>query len=136
MPTANIELTDGTKIAIEGSPEEIARVIALYQQPKVGMPAPFRHEPALPTPSRKSRKPRRAGAPGRSRNGIMQQLRLLITEQFFDERQTLAGVQMKLEQNGHIYSQNQISTPLRRLVVSRELRRLREGKNWIYVIAR
>ena len=66
----------------------------------------------------------------------MQQLRLLISEQFFDVRQSLSNVQSKLEELGHIYPQNQISTPLRRLVMSRELRRLREGKNWIYVIAR
>src|ERR1700733_14777806 len=135
MPTANIELPNGTKVQIDGSPEEIARVLALYQQP-LGTPQPSGREPAPQPPSRKPRKVRRSGAGPRSRSGAIQHIRLLIAEQFFDERQSLANVQVKLEEHGHIYSQNQISTPLRRLVVSRELRRLREGKNWIYVIAR
>jgi hypothetical protein len=135
MPTANIELPNGTKVQIDGSPDEIARVLALYQQPR-GTPQPSSHEPA-PQPQRsKSRKARRPGAGPRNRNGAIQHIRLLIAEQFFDERQTLAKVQVKLEEHGHIYSQNQISTPLRRLVVRRELRRLREGKNWTYVISR
>jgi hypothetical protein len=135
MPTANIELANGTKVQIDGSPEEIARVLALYQQPR-STPQPSGHEPAAQTSGRKPRKADRPGSGSRSRKGAIQHIRVLIGEQFFDERQTLEAVRVKLEEHGHIYSQNQISTPLRRLVVSRELRRLREGKNWIYVIAR
>jgi len=135
MATANIELPNGTKVLIEGSPEEIARVLELYRQPSHAM---------IVAPRRDVKKQRGgSGSPGarpdsssRGRTGIMQQLRFLISEQFFDARQTLSNVQSKLEELGHIYPQNQISTPLRRLVVGRELRRLREGKNWVYVIAR
>jgi|ERR1700722_1817931 hypothetical protein len=136
MPTANIELPDGTKVAIDGSPEEIARVLALYQQPRGGGSSPPPHEPAHRSSGGKSHKAGRSDAGARSRNGIMQQLRSLIAEGFFDARQTLENARAKLEEHGHIYAQNQISTPLRRLVVSRELRRLRDGDNWIYVIAR
>jgi hypothetical protein len=135
MATANIELPNGTKVLIEGSPEEIARVLELYRQPSRAMIV-------APKPE-ETKQRRRGGAPdarpdssSRGRTGIMQQLRFLISEQFFDARQTLSNVQSKLEELGHIYPQNQISTPLRRLVVGRELRRLREGKNWVYVIAR
>src|ERR1700722_18122923 len=126
MPTANIELSNGTKVTIDGSPEEIARVLALYQQPRPTPQSPGR----APAPHASVKKPRKAGRSGagpRSRKGAIQHIRVLIGEQFFDERQTLEAVRVKLEEHGHIYSQNQISTPLRRLVVSRELRRLREG---------
>jgi len=135
MATANIELHNGTKVLIEGSPEEIARVLELYKQP----PSEIRGSSGRAVVRRGPiQEPKESGpeTSARGRTGIMQQLRLLISEQFFDVRQSLSNVQSKLEELGHIYPQNQISTPLRRLVMSRELRRLREGKNWIYVIAR
>jgi hypothetical protein len=135
MATANIELPNGTKVLIEGSPEEIARVLELYRQPSSDVAGSPGRAVVRRDPSRNSTEDRpRAGSLGRT--GIMQQLRLLISEQFFDGRQTLPSVQSKLEDLGHIYPQNQISTPLRRLVMRRELRRLREGNSWVYVIAR
>jgi hypothetical protein len=135
MPIANIELPDGTKVTVDGSPEEIARVLSLYHQPRAASQS-SRPDHATQTPIKKPRKARRSGAGPRSRKGAIQHIRVLIADKFFDERQTLAAVRVKLEEHGHIYSQNQISTPLRRLVLRRELRRLRDGKNWIYVIAR
>jgi hypothetical protein len=135
MATANIELPNGTKVQIEGSPEEIARVLELYRQPPGDNTRPSKRGKTKQGQGKQSPDTRPESGP-RGRTGIMQQLRLLIREQFFDSRQSLTSVQFKLEELGHIYPQNQISTPLRRLVMSRELRRLREGKNWIYVIAR
>jgi hypothetical protein len=135
MATANFELPNGTKVLIEGSPEEIARVLELYRHPPGDSGGSPKRAVTRRGPSTTSTEAR-PEASSRGRTGIMQQLRLLISEQFFDARQTLSNVQSKLEELGHIYPQNQISTPLRRLVQSRELRRLREGKTWIYVIAR
>jgi hypothetical protein len=33
MATANIDLSDGTKVMVDGSPEEIARILNLYRGP-------------------------------------------------------------------------------------------------------
>jgi hypothetical protein len=134
MATANIELPDGTKVLIEGSPEEIARVLDLYRHPISDAIRPKRDEAKQGERGEASQT--RLESSSRSRTGVMQHIRRLIGEQFFDARQSISSVQSKLEELGHIYPQTHISTPLRRLVLSRELRRLREGKNWVYVIAR
>lgn len=39
MATANIELSDGTKVLLDGSPEEIARVLNLYAGPVTSLAA-------------------------------------------------------------------------------------------------
>ena len=129
MASANIDLADGTKITIVGTPEEIARIIELYGR---GPQLPSKNEPVLKAPWR-ARPGRQPSARGRS--GAMQHIRSLNEEGFFHERQTIASVQKKLEEIGHIYPQTHLSTPLRRLVQSKELRRLKEGKNWVYVHA-
>jgi len=129
MATANIDLTDGTKIVVEGTPDEIARVLELY---RCG-PSPVPRESA--SVSSRSERPQRLRreSPSRSRSGAMQYIRALISDQFFAERQSISNVQSKLEELGHIYPLTHLSTPLRRLAQSKELRRLRQGRNWVYV---
>lgn len=130
MATASIDLRDGTTIKIDGTPEEIARVLELYgghSRPLIDAPAP------VPIPTR--RRVTERESPQRARNGAMQHIRELIGEGFFSERRSIAEVQAKLEEFGRIYPQTHLSTPLRRLVMKKELRRLREGKNWAYVDA-
>ena len=133
MATANIELPDGTKVVIDGSPDEIARILDLYRQ-----------TPSSDAGSSASvGKPRKQEAmvrlrqdrASRVRSGAMQHIRSLISEGFFDGRKSISNVQTKLEELGHIYPLTHLSTPLRRLVVGRELRRIRDGKNWTYVNA-
>lgn len=118
MATANIQLPDGTKVTIEGTPEEISKVLNLY-----GPKAPVSD---LATGERISKK-------SRVSNGATQYLRELNDEGFFSERRSLSEVQKRLEDLGHIFPLNQLSTPLRRLVVGRQLRRLKDGRNWVYV---
>jgi hypothetical protein len=57
----------------------------------------------------------------------------LKQEEFFKQKRTLPEVQKKLEENGHIYAQNSLSTPILRLVRSRQLRRIKEDDVWVYV---
>jgi hypothetical protein len=121
MATANIQLPDGTKVSIEGSPEEVARLLALYGS----------KEPAGDQP--RNKRPKRASSITRAGSGAAPHLHNLIVENYFSERRSLADVQHRLEELGHIFPLSHLSTPLRRLVVGRELRRLREGKNWVYV---
>jgi hypothetical protein len=121
MPTANIQLPDGTKVTVEGSPEEIAKVLSLYgpKGPAIGAEeAPMRERAAKKSPALQ---------------GATPYLRELMDESFFSEPRSLSAVQKKLADLGHIFPQNAVSTPLRRLVVARQLRRLKDGGNWVYV---
>ncbi len=120
MATANIQLPDGTKVTIDGTPEEISKVLELYR-PKALVSDLTMIE--------------RVQKKSRASNGATPYLRELIDEDFFAERRLLADVQQRLEDLGHIFPLNQLSTPLRRLVVSRQLRRLKDGRNWVYVHA-
>ena len=121
MAIANIQLPDGTRVTIEGSPEEIAKVLNLY-----GAKAPV-------TDLVSNHSVERIRAKGRATSGAMPYLRELIAENFFSERRSLADVQESLEALGHIFPATHLSTPLRRLAVGRQLRRLKDGKNWVYV---
>jgi len=132
MATANIDLVDGTRIVIEGTSDEIARVLTLYRQAgESAMPADASRKGS----DRPQRPASSKSTATRSREGAMQYMRELIGDRFFSERRSIADVQRRLEELGHIYPQTHLSTPLRRLVQSRELRRLKEGGNWVYVQA-
>lgn len=125
MATANIELSDGTKVLLDGSPEEIARVLNLYGGPVTSNMA------LLPTGQRLT--PLQNGERRIQKTpGPMQHLRELIAENFFAECRHLSEVRQELETRGHIYPLTHLSNPIRRLVVSKELRRLREGRLWAY----
>jgi hypothetical protein len=125
MATANIELIDGTKVLLDGSPDEIARILNLYGGPVMSGMA------LVPTEQRPT------AAQGSERRahkamGPMQHLRDLIAENFFADSRHLSEVRHELEARGHIYPLTHLSNPIRRLVVSKELRRLREGRLWTY----
>jgi hypothetical protein len=122
MATANIQLPDGTNVSIEGTPEEISKVLNLY-----GPKAPAT-DVVVRTPMGQ-----RPITNSRTTNGAMRYLRELIAENFFSERRSLSDVQQRLETLGHIFPISHLSTPLRRLVVGRQLRRLKDGRNWVYV---
>lgn len=125
MATASIELSDGTKVLLDGSPEEIARVLNLYGGPVTSSMALLPTGQRLTPPQNGERRIHKAPGP-------MQHLRNLIAENFFAECRHLSEVRQELETRGHIYPLTHLSNPIRRLVVSKELRRLREGRLWAY----
>jgi hypothetical protein len=134
MASANIDLADGTKIVIEGSPEEIARVLSLYKHASTAIVATgAAHGRSTTAPRSHSRQRRRGDANTRANVGVMQHLRDLIGDEYFSQRRPLSDVRSKLEELGHVYPLTHLSTPMRRLVVNKELRRLRDGKIWVYV---
>jgi hypothetical protein len=123
MAKATLTLPDGTHVSIDGTPEEIARVMGLY-----GGHSQSKKEIAIVTKSQKTVK---QDLPGRK--GPRYYILELKQEGFFKQKKTLPEVQKRLEANGHIYAQNSLSTPLLRLVRDRQLRRLKEGDVWVYV---
>lgn len=127
MTKAKLTTPNGTEVQIEGTPEEVSQLLALYSS---GAPSP-----------KKVKKVRHTNNSGGSvkkklvRNGPADLIRELITEEYFKgQKRSLADIQKKLEEGGHIYAQTSLSTPVLRLVKSKELRRLKEAKGWMYVV--
>jgi hypothetical protein len=125
MPTANLELVDGTKVSVDGSAEEIARIMCLYEDAANA-------NLSLKVSSRQLMQAQGAERRSHRSVGPMQHLRELIGENYFAERRYLSDVRQMLETRGHIYPLTHLSNPIRRLVVSKELRRLRAGRLWAY----
>ena len=77
----------------------------------------------------------RWGAPAgkAARKGPQQLLRDLAEENWFKSKRTIGDVQKKLEEKGHIYAMQSLSTPLLRLTRSRALRRIKDKSGWAYV---
>jgi hypothetical protein len=129
MATANLDLPDGTKVRIDGTPEEINKILSFYGSmttPRVNAGAGSNTKIGRGQGNSTRKVVRMSG-------GAMQHIRELISDQFFIEKRSISDLQTKLEEMGHIYPLTHLSTPLRRLVQNRELRRIKEGKNWVYV---
>ena len=114
MVKADINLPDGKTInIIDGTPKEISSVIEEFQRSGLIKKAKIKKST--------------------SRDSAQQRIRKLINEGFFKDKRTFNDVLEKLEENGHFYKNNQISTPLIRLVSRREIRRFKEDNIWNYV---
>jgi hypothetical protein len=113
---ANVVKPDGTTIVVEGSAEEVAAVLA-----------------KLSSPARTS-SPTRSSQSTNSRLGLVAQLvNDLVGEGYFKSKRSLADVQRRLEELGHIFPNTTISPCLTRMVKKRALRRLKDSKVWVYV---
>jgi len=113
MVKADFKFPDGTTADFEGSPEEVFSLVERFQKQSL-----FKKKIRTKTSSKK---------------GPLQRIRELIKDDFFCERKTINDVQRKLEEKGHIYKNNQLSSSLKRLAESQELRRVKEDNTWNYV---
>jgi hypothetical protein len=124
---ANLVLVDGTTVAIEGTAEEVALLLQ-----KVSSPS------AAAAKGKKAR--RKSGAASTTktaararRKGPQQLMADLAEEGWFKTKRTIGDVQKKLEEKGHIYAMESLSTPLLRLTRNRTLRRIKDKDIWVYV---
>ncbi len=124
MAKANLTLPGGAKVTIEGSADEVAALLNRFSGSESATSRSSTHRGAA-VKGRATRK----GIP-RGPTGYILQLR---DEGFFKARRSLPDIQRKLEEQGHIYAQTSLSPALVRLVRVRELRRIKEKKNWAYV---
>jgi hypothetical protein len=127
MAKATLTLPDGTTVLIEGSAEEIARIMSLHSTTIQAQPS---HHPSTTKPKKPkitSKKSSQSGA------GPKQRIFELKSLGFFDEKKSIVDIQKKLEEQGHIYAQTSLSPALVRLVRSKDLRRVKEDKVWMYV---
>lgn len=126
MAKADLVLPNGTAVRIEGSPEEVALLLA-----KVSGTT---KETSVSAPRRgKKKRPPRTGSPAKKSVGTTGLITELADEGFFKAKRTIGDVQKKLEERGHIYALTSISPTLFRLTRSRIIRRIKGAKGWVYV---
>jgi hypothetical protein len=130
MSKAVIVRPDGTRVTVEGTPEEVAAMVQRIDD-KSKDPTPRRGgRTSLSVPSGR----RAVKAPRRPRpKGPIDYMRDLIEDDFFKTKRGIAEVKDKLEEQAHIYPITTLSPSLFRLVKAKELRRVRENKQWRYV---
>lgn len=120
MPDASLTLPNGTKINIQGSEEEIARIVKRISGYDTGTEGPVR-----PKKSPSDSQPAASGPTGH--------IRELVDEGFFKQKRSIGDVRKALEAKGHIYARTSLSPVLVRLTRLRLLRRLKEEGAWNYV---
>lgn len=127
MAKATLKLSDGTTVLIEGSAEEIVRIMSLHSTTipiSPSKPISIKNVKKVKSTSKKS---------SQSGTGPKQRIFELKSSGFFDDKKSIVDIQKKLEEQGHIYAQSSLSPALLRLVRSRDLRRIAEDKVWMYV---
>ena len=117
MAKAHLSFPDGTKVLIEGTPDEVGSLVARFS--KMSGSA----EPAKSTPPKKST----------ARPGIIDLISQLIDGGFFKEPRELGAIKTALAEQGHHYPVTSLSPTVLRLVRRKQLRRLKEKDRWLYV---
>jgi len=125
---ANLVLVDGTRVAIEGTAEEVALLLQRFSSSSVAAertPEKARHKARTASPRKVVAKAQRKGP--------QQLMADLAGEGWFKSKRSIGDVQKKLEEKGHIYAMESLSTPLLRLTRNRTLRRIKDKSGWAYV---
>ena len=124
MAKATVLLGSGTQVTVEGSPEEVQRLVKTLSERTS-------HRPSVRRKTGKGRSSNQTRASRRT--GPTSHIRALRDQGFFTERRRISDVQSKLEEQGHIYNVTHLSCPLVRRTRGGELRRLKDGSGWVYV---
>lgn len=118
MPKANIKTKDGAIITIEGSEEEVIRIIN-----KLSV--------------KKTEKLKKIKAKGKIKPTTKITMSDLVNELkeegFFDEPRSLVKIKNAFAEKGYVYSVEAISTPMLRLVKKRVIGRIKKDRKWMYV---
>jgi hypothetical protein len=118
MPRATVTTRAGTVVSIEGTEDEIAAVVALFDHRE------DYSMPAVPV-TRSTRSQARA-----TPSGLVMEL---LSSGFFRQPRELGAVGAALAEQGHFYPVTTLSPLLLRLVRRKELRRMKEKGRWMYV---
>jgi hypothetical protein len=120
MVKAEITKKDGTHITVEGSEEEVTKIISSISESPLPEPHPAKRE--------KEKKVNSS-----SKLSISDMIDELKEEGFFNKPQGLLDLKSALEQRGHIYPVTTLSGKVVEKVRKRELGRIKEDKKWKYV---
>lgn len=117
MAKAHITTSEGVTIKLDGTPDEIAAVIAKIRNPSEAV--------SKTTAGRKDRrKPQRIL--------LVDLIDSLVDGGFFKKPRDLAAVKAALAELGHHYPMTTLSGAMLRKVRNRRLRRLKEDSRWVY----
>jgi hypothetical protein len=117
MAKAHVTTKSGAKIIIEGTPDEVATLVA-------------RLESGVQTATKKTTTSERKEKVRTTPTGLIVDL---IDGGFFKNPKELSAIRLVLEEQGHYYPVTTLSPILLRLIRKRELRRVKDGKRWLYV---
>jgi hypothetical protein len=112
MAKAQITTPDGISIELDGTPSEIAEVIADLKGKQAATP-----------------RPRTGRGQPQSLIGLIESL---IESGFFQQPRALSDIKAALAERGHHYPVTTLSPTMLRQVRKRNLRRLNENKRWVY----
>jgi len=131
MAKANLVLPDGTKVNIEGTSEEVALLLGKFSMQES-------NDKLNSTTNAKTKKKRKkitssGEKSSKKQIGPTSLITELVEEGYFKTKRTIADIQKKLEERGHIYAQTSISPQLTRMTRKRIIRRIKENKSWVYV---
>lgn len=117
MAKAHITTKEGTKITIEGSPDEVAALVARFEGKTKAV--------AKRGDEKKSR--------GSGKASLTSLISDLLDGDFFKKPKELSAIRLVLEEQGHFYPATTLSPVMLRLVRKRALRRIKDNKRWVYV---
>lgn len=116
MAKAQIVTSEGTRVSFEGTPDEVANLVARFESKR----APKQNQ----TGHRRD---------GKLKLGPQDHISTLIDQGFFKKPQGLGAIKVALEEQGFFYAVTSLSPVVLRLVRKRELRRIKTAKLWTYV---
>lgn len=129
MAKANLVLPGGAKVAIEGTPDEVAGLLQRFSD---GLAAESSN-PAIRTRRRKLKSSKAKTKTAKAkRSGPTDYIRELIADGYFKSEREIGDVRDKLKERAHIYPVTSISGPLYRFVRNKELRRSKKDGAWKY----
>lgn len=120
MAKAQIEMSSGTKITVEGTADEVAAVVAHVKDRERGLDKTQSIEKKHRTPTSSS-------------NSLVSLILDLKAGGFFNEPRKVIDVTNALAQRAQHYPEPSVSTSLIRHVKKGVLGRVKEGKTWKYV---
>lgn len=121
MAKATIKSKSGATVTVEGTPEEVARIISMHESTSVVGNAKAAIARAKTT--KKSEKKRESAA---------DVITAIKEDGFFDKAKTLGEISTALEERGFIYALTSLSGVVLGLVKRRELRRKKDKGKWVY----
>ena len=128
MATANLTLSNGTKVTIEGTADEVADLLSRCSGPATATSVLS----GKTARQRKTTRTKNKTSKTKS-HGPQTFIDELVEEGFFKAKKTIGEIQRRLEEAGHIYALHSLSTPLLRSTRGKRLRRIKEKGVWVYV---
>jgi hypothetical protein len=124
MAKAHVTTRSGAKITVEGTLEEVAKLVE-----QLG-------ERSAPSGALKAERQRNRIGREKQKATPVNLISSLIDGGFFRKPKDLAAVKVALEEMGHVYPVTTLSPALLRFVRKRQLRRIKEQKRWMYTGSR